>query len=80
VSLLFFIDIIYVSFVELNSKRNKCQDCFLWGKLGRCVGLKIVSNSWASCLEILGLSTSWKPQGLSRPIKELRKKETQSVA
>jgi hypothetical protein len=36
-----------------------------WGKGGRCVGL---TTFGADCLEILGASTFWSPQGLSRPV------------
>jgi hypothetical protein len=36
--------------------------------MGRCVGLKTLPPSCADYLEILEASTSWKPQGLSRPV------------
>ena len=37
------------------------------GKGGRCVGLT-TSFLCADCLKILGASTSWSPEGLSRPV------------
>ena len=37
-------------------------------KGGRCVVLTTLPPSCADFLEILGASTSWKPQGLSRPV------------
>ena len=45
------------------SNRNEYQDSFLGGKSGRCVGL-----TPADCLGILGVSTSWSPEGLPRPV------------
>jgi hypothetical protein len=42
-----------------------------WGKGGRCVGLTTLSPSCADCLKIWGASTSWKLQGLSRPVMRL---------
>jgi hypothetical protein len=39
-----------------------------WGKDGQCLGLKTLPPSCADCLEILGASTSWNPQGLSRSL------------
>jgi len=42
-----------------------------WGcgdKSGRCVGLKFLPPSCADCLEILGASPSWSPNGLSRSV------------
>ena len=41
-----------------------------WGKESRCVELTTWSPSCASCLEILGASTSWSPKGLSTPVLE----------
>jgi hypothetical protein len=38
------------------------------GKGGRCVGLTTLPPSCANCLDILGASNSWNPQGLSRPV------------
>ena len=38
------------------------------GKGGRCVGLTTLPNSCAKCLKILGDSTSYSLQGLSRPV------------
>ena len=39
-----------------SSNRNECQEYFLWGKGGRCVGLATLPHPCADCLEI------WKPQ------------------
>jgi len=36
------------------------------GKRGRCVGLKTLPSPCADCLDVLGVSTSWSPQGLPR--------------
>jgi hypothetical protein len=41
---------------------------FPGGKDGRCVRLTTLPPSCADCLKILGASTSWNPQGLSRPV------------
>ena len=41
------------------------------GKGGRCVGLTTLSPLCADCLEILGASTSYSPQILSRPVQGL---------
>ena len=38
------------------------------GEGGRCVGLTTLTHSFSDCLEILGASSSWNPQGLSRPV------------
>ena len=42
--------------IDSASNRNEYQECFLWGKGGRCVGLTTLPPSCASCLEI------WEPQ------------------
>jgi hypothetical protein len=39
-----------------------------WEKGGQGVGLTTLLPSCADCLEILGVPTSWNPQGLSRPV------------
>jgi len=41
------------------------------GKGDRCVKLTILTPSCVDCLEILEASTSWNPQGLSRPLQSL---------
>jgi len=41
---------------------------FLGGKGSWCIGLTTLPPSCADCLEILGASASWNPQGLSRPV------------
>ena len=38
------------------------------GKGGRGVGLTTLSSSCVDCLEILGASNYWSPQGLSRDV------------
>jgi hypothetical protein len=43
----------------------------LCGKCGRCVGLTTLPPSYTDCLEILEISTSWGPKGLSRPVQRL---------
>jgi hypothetical protein len=53
------------------SNRNKYDGNLLGGKSGRFVGLTTLSPSCADCREILGASTSWNSQGLSRPVKGL---------
>ena len=50
------------------STRSLCQSYLLGGKGGRCVGLANLRPSCADYLEILGASTSWSPNGLSRPV------------
>jgi hypothetical protein len=46
------------------SKRN-----ISWGvKGGRCVGLTTLPPSWADFLERLGVSNSWNPHVVSRPV------------
>ena len=57
--------------VDSASNRNEYQEYFLGeggGKGGRCVGLTILLSSCADCIEIVGASASWNPQGLSRPV------------
>ena len=70
VSLKFFIDKSfrphYGPGLDSGSNRNKYQQYFLWGKCGRCVGLTTLPHSCVDFLEILGASTSWNTQGLSR--------------
>jgi hypothetical protein len=44
--------------VDSASNRNECQEHFLGGKGSQCIGL----------MRNLGASTSWNPQGLSRPV------------
>jgi hypothetical protein len=44
------------------------QGYLLGGEGGRCVLLTTLPSPCAICLEILGASTSYSPQGLSRPL------------
>ena len=41
------------------------------GKGSRCVGLTTLPPSCGDCQEMLGASTFWNPQGLSRPVQGL---------
>ena len=51
------------------SNSYEYQGYLLWGKGGRCVGLRILSPACADCLEVLGgASTSWGSVGLSGPV------------
>jgi hypothetical protein len=57
--------------VQLSLGKKRVTLCFSWGggsKGGRCVVLTTLPPSCADCLEILGASTSWHPQGLSRTV------------
>ena len=42
------------------------QEYSLGRKGGRCVGLTTLPSTCVDCLQILGTSTSWIPQGLNR--------------
>jgi hypothetical protein len=42
----------YDTAVDSASNRNECQDYFLAGKGGRCVGLTTLPTSCSDCLEI----------------------------
>ena len=50
------------------SNRYEYQGYLLGGKGGRCVGPTTLPPSCADSLKILGPSTSWSPEGLSRPV------------
>jgi hypothetical protein len=52
--------------VDSASNRNEYQGYLLGCKCSRCIGLTTLPPSCANCLEILGASTSWNPQGLYR--------------
>jgi len=54
--------------IDSASNRNKYQQYLLLGKGGRCVALTTLPPSYVDCLEILGTSTSWNTQGLSRDL------------
>jgi len=62
----------YGSGVDAASNRKEYQGYLLGVNGGRCVGLATLSPQiifsllHADCLEILGASTSWSPNGLSR--------------
>jgi len=47
--------------IDSASNRNECQEYFLGGKGGRCVGLATLPPS---CSWNLEASTSWKPRGM----------------
>ena len=51
-----------------NGDRNEYQGSSLEGKGGRCAVLTTLPPSCADCLDILGNSTSWSPEGLDRPV------------
>ena len=57
--------------VDSACNRNEYQGYLPCGKGGRCVGLTILPLSCTDCLEILEISTSWGPKGLSRPVQRL---------
>jgi len=53
--------------VDSNSNKYEYQGCLgRWGKGGRCLRMTILPPSCADHLEILGASTSWSPQDMSR--------------
>jgi hypothetical protein len=54
--------------VDAAYNRNEDHVYFLGGKGGRWVGLTTFPPSCADWHEILTASTSWNPQGLSRPV------------
>jgi len=51
------------------SNRNENLGYALEGTGSRCVRLTTLSPLFANYLDILATSTSWKPKGLSRPVK-----------
>jgi hypothetical protein len=57
--------------VDSVSNRNEYQEYFLGGKSGRYVRLTTLPLSCDECLELLGASTSFKPQGHPRRVQEL---------
>jgi hypothetical protein len=71
-SLGFFIELIlllhYGPGVDTASNRNEYQGYILVGKNSQCKWLTSLPPLCADCLEILGVSTSWSPKGLSRPV------------
>jgi hypothetical protein len=70
-SLIFVIEIILPvrlrSWVYSASNRTEYQG-YLLGVCS-CIGLATLSSTRADCLQILRASTSWNPQGPSRPVK-----------
>jgi len=58
----------YGTGVDSASNRNEYKENFLGSKGGRCVGLTTLPPSCDDCLEYWRASTSWNPQGLSRPV------------
>jgi hypothetical protein len=59
---------IHFKIVTPSPKQKWVPGIFPGGKGGRCVGLTTLPPSCADCLKNLGASTSWNPQGLSRPV------------
>ena len=53
----------YGSSIDSATNRN---EYYLGGKDGRCLGLTSFPHLCTDCLEILGASTSWSPNILSR--------------
>jgi hypothetical protein len=64
--------------VDSASNRREYQGYLLGGKGGRCIGLTMLPPSCADCLEILNVSNSWSPNGLSRPVMGLLYSDTKS--
>jgi hypothetical protein len=58
----------YGPVVNSASNRNEYQEDFLGGKGGQSVGLTTLPPSRCRLSWNLGASTSWNPQGLSRPV------------
>jgi hypothetical protein len=54
--------------VDSASNRNEYQEYFLGGKSGRCIWLTTLPLQVPIVSWNLGASTSWNPQGLSRPV------------
>ena len=50
------------------SNRNAYHGCLVGSKGGRGAGLTTLPPSWSDSLEILGVSNSYFPKGLSRPV------------
>ena len=69
-SLVLFSDLILSAalwpWVRLGPEQNWVPGIFPGGKDGRCLGLKNLQPSCADCVVIVGTSTSWSAQGLSR--------------
>jgi hypothetical protein len=55
--------------VDSASNRNEYQGSSLESKGDRRLGLATLPLLCTDCLEIVGVSTSWRPRGLSRPVK-----------
>jgi hypothetical protein len=54
--------------VDSASNRNEYQGSSLRGKGSQCVGHTALPPLCAACLKILGVSTSWSPRVLLRPV------------
>ena len=53
--------------IDSASNRNEEKEYLLWGKGGQHVGITTLPTSCADRREILEASTSWSPNGLSKP-------------
>ena len=51
----------------VSTRGNENQECLLGVKVGQCIGLTVLP-SCADCIDILGVSTSRSPKGLSKPV------------
>jgi hypothetical protein len=67
-SLMHFFQLYFGPGVDSASSTNEYQEYFLGGKGGWRIELTASPFSHADCLEILGASTFWSPEGLSRPL------------
>ena len=70
-----FIDVILLATIDsgVNSAFNSCenQEYFLGGKGSWCIRLTTLPTFMCRLFWNLGTSTSWNPQGLSRPVQGL---------
>jgi len=64
-------DLFIVPGFDSTCNRNEYQGYLVRVKDDRCVRLETLPHSYADYLEILGASKSWRPKGLSSPVKSL---------